>query len=283
MTDIPIITTNSTVIVTINDAEPVIVAVQDLQHIQVPADWNATSGVTQIVNKPVIDDHAILRHLSYDESMHTGFVPSTRKVNGLDLSTDINVVGGLTQEIQFNDGGILNGSANFKFNKDFQGVAIGGDATFYPNNPISIVGDVDSWIQLNIQNRSNGLDASSDLVMTADNGDDFTNYMNVGINNSNYVDSQETSYKANDGYITCMGNNLSIINGNKNDTQFFNGLNSDDLVATINGTGVTIPSNLSYKIGNFDVMNIIAEASNQAQEDALFAAGSKIIIRTDLL
>ena len=51
-------------------------------------------------------------------------------------------------------------------------------------NVISGKGDIDNYLQLNIQNRSNGVNASSDLVASADNGDESVNFIDMGINSS---------------------------------------------------------------------------------------------------
>jgi hypothetical protein len=53
-------------------------------------------------------------------------------------------------------------------------------------NVISGKGDIDNYLQLNIQNKSAGASASSDIVATADNGDETVNYIDMGINSSGY-------------------------------------------------------------------------------------------------
>jgi hypothetical protein len=44
-------------------------------------------------------------------------------------------------------------------------------------------GTINNYLQLNIQNKSNG-NASSDVVATADNGTENVNYVDLGINGS---------------------------------------------------------------------------------------------------
>lgn len=78
------------------------------------------------------------------------------------------------------------------------------------NNPLSIVGSGNSYLQLNIQNRATGVNASSDLVITANNGTDSTNFINLGINNAGYNDPAFTNGTGLDGYLFIDGGNLDI-------------------------------------------------------------------------
>lgn len=53
-------------------------------------------------------------------------------------------------------------------------------------NVIGGKGNLNNYLQLNIQNMSGGNTASSDLVATANNGSETTNYVDLGINGSGY-------------------------------------------------------------------------------------------------
>ena len=65
-------------------------------------------------------------------------------------------------------------------------------------------------MQLNIQNRATGLLASADLVITANNGTDNSNFINLGINNSGYSDPAFTNGSGLDGYLFINGGSLDI-------------------------------------------------------------------------
>ena len=84
-------------------------------------------------------------------------------------------------------------------------------------NAIYAKGSINSYLQTNIQNLSNGTQASSDVVATANNGTETTNFMNMGINGGGFVyqagNPIETG-KANDCYILGAGNDLLIVNNN---------------------------------------------------------------------
>ncbi len=74
------------------------------------------------------------------------------------------------------------GSANFNATNPEKLLVDAG--TTSSTNVISGKGTINSFLQLNIQNLSTGLGASSDVVATADNGTDAANYVDMGINGS---------------------------------------------------------------------------------------------------
>jgi hypothetical protein len=84
-------------------------------------------------------------------------------------------------------------------------------------NALYLKGSINNYFQVNIRNLSSGSQSSSDFVATADNGTETTNFMDMGINGSQYVYQSgnpiETG-KANDTYILGSGNDLYIVNNN---------------------------------------------------------------------
>ena len=78
------------------------------------------------------------------------------------------------------------------------------------NNPLSVVGSGNSYVQLNIQNRASGTIATADLVITANNGTDNSNFINLGINNSGYNDPAFSNGSGLDGYLFVNGGSLDI-------------------------------------------------------------------------
>jgi hypothetical protein len=75
-------------------------------------------------------------------------------------------------------------------------------------NAIVARGSVNNYLQLNIQNQSNGVNASADIVATSDNGTESVNYIDMGINSS--TNTQNIMGSANDAYLYTTGNNLLI-------------------------------------------------------------------------
>jgi hypothetical protein len=103
-------------------------------------------------------------------------------------------------------------------NRDF-GTANAPEAlfVFQPNtesiNVATFESNVNNYSQINTRNESSGNLASSDIVATADNGDEFTNFVNMGINSSTFTGSIGGP---NDAYIFSTGNNLTIGNDTPN-------------------------------------------------------------------
>lgn len=100
------------------------------------------------------------------------------------------------------------GSENFSASRE-KLLVDAGTTTSY--NVISGKGSIDNYLQLNIQNTSAGTSASSDVVATANNGNETTNYIDMGINGGNY--SGGVMGAANDGYLYNIGQNLLIGTG----------------------------------------------------------------------
>ena len=88
-------------------------------------------------------------------------------------------------------------------------------------NVISGKGNLNNYLQLNIQNTNQGISASSDIVATADNGNETTNYIDMGINGENYTG---VIGGPNDAYLYATGSHLHIGNATPNKPlQFFVG------------------------------------------------------------
>ena len=73
-----------------------------------------------------------------------------------------------------------------------------------------LTSSVDGYGQVNIRNSYAGTNSSGDLVVTANNGSDTTNYIDLGINNSSFSNGSWTINGAGDGYLYTSDTNLSI-------------------------------------------------------------------------
>lgn len=69
-------------------------------------------------------------------------------------------------------------------------------------------GDNETYGQINIQNKNNGQSASTDLVITADNGTETEHYVDLGINSSTY-NYGYVGYE-NDAYLLHVGRSLYV-------------------------------------------------------------------------
>jgi len=75
-------------------------------------------------------------------------------------------------------------------------------------NAIYARGNINNYLQFNIQNQSAGANASSDVVATANNGSETTNFIDMGINSSAYTGNVMGG--ANDAYLYNLGQDLLI-------------------------------------------------------------------------
>jgi hypothetical protein len=100
---------------------------------------------------------------------------------------------------QFSDGAMYVGSP--------AGTVLGSDVV------IQITANSGSYSQTNFQNINDGVTASSDYILTADNGNDTTHYLDLGITSSGW-DGSETNVLSgltpNNGYLYVQDGNLTI-------------------------------------------------------------------------
>ena len=111
--------------------------------------------------------------------------------------------------IYYNTGNVGIGSSTFNGTYPEKLLVDAGTTTSV--NAIVGKGTINSYLQLNIQNLSSGTSASSDVVATADNGSETTNYVNMGINGSG--NTSNVMGGANDAYFYNLGQNLLIGTG----------------------------------------------------------------------
>jgi len=127
-------------------------------------------------------------------------------------------------------------------------------------NAIVARGTVNNYFQLNIQNKSNGNTASSDVVTTADNGTENVNYVDLGMNGSG--NTQNVFGNPDDAYLYTTGNNFLIGTGTAGQALVFmtgGTTQSSNERMRIDGTGNVMVGKTSaaYKVdvhgrGNFD-------------------------------
>jgi hypothetical protein len=144
-----------------------------------------------------------------------------------------------------------------------------------PSNPLSIVGSGNTYLQLNIQNRATGLTASSDLVITANNGTDSTNFINLGINNVGYNDPAFTNGTGLDGYLFIDGGNLDIGTRTAGRAIEFHagGTIAGSTIARINQNGLGMVSGYV-----FNTVNAAVVAGTNAQGQGPLTSQVNIII-----
>jgi hypothetical protein len=73
------------------------------------------------------------------------------------------------------------------------------------NPNLVIVVDEDDYAQIAFSNRSSSANASTDIILYSNNGDDSSGYIDMGITSSNFADPDFTVTGKGDGYIFMVG------------------------------------------------------------------------------
>jgi len=109
-------------------------------------------------------------------------------------------------------------------------------------NVIVAKGNTNSYAQFNIQNTSNGGNASTDIVATANNGSETANYVDLGINSGNYNNGTSSLLNgANNAYLYNKGEDFAIGNASTSKSIIF-------------FTGGDAPSNEKFRINSGGVV-----------------------------
>jgi hypothetical protein len=128
---------------------------------------------------------------------------------------------------------------------------------FQPNtesiNITTFESNVDNYSQINVRNESDGEFASSDIVVTANNGDEFYYYVDMGINGSGYTPGYIGG--PNDAYLYSLAENFHIGNASADGSHlgFFVG---GDNVDTYNKLTLK-PNDRHEMTGSLDVSEFI--------------------------
>ncbi len=189
--------------------------------------------------------------------------PSNKKLFKINFTAN----GGSESYVNFqavSDNGGANVNANILAVSHSGRVGI-GTATFNSTNPekllvdagftssynvISGKGTINNYLQLNIQNNSNGASASSDVVATANNGNETVNYVNMGINSSGYSGTGLLA-GANKAYLFATGNDFVIGNASVNKQLIFfaGGTGDANEILRMNSLGIQPGSDNMYALG----------------------------------
>lgn len=112
-------------------------------------------------------------------------------------------------------------------------------------NVISGEANLDNYAQLNVVNKGTGTVASSDIVATNNAGTELGNYVDLGINGSNYAAGFIGA--ANDGYLYNTGSNFLIGNtttGVNANLKFFAGNNATIFPIVVTGSVAILTGSL---------------------------------------
>ncbi len=127
------------------------------------------------------------------------------------LFKSYNYLTGMSEIMRLQSGKMAVGSNAFNATNPEKLLIDAGTTTSY--NLMTGKGSIDNYLQINVQNRSATANASSDLVATADNGTETSNYIDMGTNSSIYNNAAIPILNgANNTYLYAAGNDLTIGN-----------------------------------------------------------------------
>ena len=127
-----------------------------------------------------------------------------------------------------------------------------------------------SYGQINLKNTSTGTNASSDIILTADTGNDSSNFIDLGINNSGFSVGSWTINGATDGYLYTSDGNLSIGAINASVAKYISFFTGGTLISNermrVNATGVGIgttnPSHTLHVQGDARITGALRDSTN---------------------
>jgi hypothetical protein len=124
------------------------------------------------------------------------------------------------------------------------------------------IGNTAPYSQVNFQNANSA--GSMDIVLTADTGDNSNNFVDLGINNSNFTDPTYSSMKQKDGYLFVNGSSASDYVGNlvigttaahTNVIFAVGGTTALDIVGKISSSGLALNSGRTLTFGDGSVQS----------------------------
>ena len=145
------------------------------------------------------------------------------------------------------------------------GTAAGFD--FGSNAVIEADANGNTYVQFVLQNANTGNNASTDMVLTNDSGNDSVGYIDLGINGSNYDQPGLNIVGAGDGYLYIANGHLAIGTASDKDLIFHaGGTTSAERVLTVNSTAVTITNSIAF----------IANSSPGSAGEVLFSSATGV-------
>lgn len=112
-----------------------------------------------------------------------------------------------------------------------------------------LYGNVDSFAQLYAQNLNDGSSASADLVAYNDLGDGLTNFVDMGINSSNYTSVDYPIFTPNSAYLFNDGGEMFVGSATDDVVFFAGGVDTTDEAARIDKTTKALTTVADVNVG----------------------------------
>ena len=212
-----------------------------------------------------------------------GNTVTTPKTFGTIDNNDLPFITNNTEKMRLSATGNLGiGAAAFNVTNPEKLLVQAGTTTSF--NLMQGHGKINNYLQINVQNDSAGTSASSDLVATSDNGNETTNFVDMGINSS-ANSSTGIIGGANNAYLYSTGNDFVIGNATsgKNLLFFTGGTASSNEAMRINGTGLvgigtSAPATALHVVAATNPLTLIGvQAGTSTTADSLLTITSGLV------
>jgi len=160
--------------------------------------------------------------------------------------------GGPNTAIQYANGTAMAGNGEFTYDYVTGQLQVGTSGFAFPSSTkVEIHSNANSYAEVNIQNANAGVQGSSDIVVTADSGNDVVDYIDLGINSSGYSNASFNIVGAKDGYLYTSNGHLAIGTLAAKEIRFHaNGSTTTNEVLSINSAAIQITNGVMLYANN---------------------------------
>lgn len=148
-------------------------------------------------------------------------------------------------------------------------------AESYTNPTIQIDTDVNSFSEFVFQNHNSGTNASTDILLVNNAGDEFNNYIDLGINSSRYSQEEYSVTRAGDGYLFVNGGDLVLGTQSPNKVIKFHagGTQSDDAGMELSEYALNINRRVEINVSSLGPLRFLTKnTSSNVSASAIFQA-----------
>jgi hypothetical protein len=151
---------------------------------------------------------------------------------------------------------------------------VGNNEILFPDTVGQFSGNSSNYLQVNLQNfDANG---TADYIVTADLGNDVTSYIDMGITNSEYsntnpFNSLGTAIEQLSGYLYVKGNTaggnlvIGVTDPNREIRFISGGIDKENVIYTISNTGIILNNNSNIKFKDSSQQDTAAAPANYTQ------------------
>lgn len=157
---------------------------------------------------------------------------------------------GANGQLQFNNSGAFGSDADLTYDYANNVLSLGNlyGYDFSATSFAQFKGSSNNFYQVAIQNANTGTNASTDLLIVNDAGNNFYNFVDLGINSSNYSNAVYSITGPGDAYLFASNGNFAIGTATVKDIIFHAGGTAlSNKVLTVNTSFVTVADTVALK------------------------------------